>query len=64
MARGFLVPVALAGLAPFAGEPARGRPLALGVVARGVPFGGGKCVLSLAVNLNFGGGDMAFSGSS
>ena len=32
-----------AGLAFFAGEPARGRPLGFGVEAgAGVPFGGGR----------------------
>ena len=54
-----------AGLAFFAGEPALGLPLDFGVEARtGVPFGGGRWVLSFAVNLNFGGGEIDFSGAS
>lgn len=51
----------MAGLAFFAGEVPLGLPLDFGVEARAVvPFGGGNRVLSFAVNVNFGGGEMAF----
>lgn len=63
-ARGFLVD--FAGLAFLAGEVPLGLPLAFGVDARAVvPFGGGRNGLSPAVNLNLGGGEIAFElGSS
>lgn len=60
VALGFFVD-ALAGLVFFAGEVPLGLPLDFGVEARAVvPFGGGRMVLSLDVNENFGGGEMAF----
>ena len=64
-ALGFFVD-GLPGLAFFAGEVPLGLPLAFGVEARAVvPLGGGRRVLSFAVNVNFGGGEMAFvAGSS
>lgn len=51
----------LAGLVFFAGEVPLGLPLDFGVEARAVvPFGGGRLVLSFAVNTNLGGVEMAF----
>ena len=49
------------GLPFFAGDAPLGLPLDFGVEARAlIPFGGGRRVLSFAVNVNFGGGEMAF----
>lgn len=59
-ARGFLGVAVRAATVPFLiGDDPRGRPLGLGVTCRGVE-GGGKCVLSFAVNSNLGGCGMAF----
>ena len=57
---------ALLGNVPFlVGELARGRPLARGVALRCAGVGGGRCdLLSFAVNVNFGGGEIDFLGSS
>ena len=63
VARGFLCD--FAGLAFLTGEAPLGLPRDLGVDARPeTPFGGGRCGLSLAVNLYFGGGDIEVFGSS
>lgn len=58
--------VDFAGLAFLTGELPLGLPLLFGVDARAVvPFGGGRNGLSFAVNLNLGGGEIAFAlGSS
>ena len=61
--RGFFTD--FAGLAFLEGEPALGLPLGFGVEAREVSLGGGRRLLSFAVNLNFGGGEIVFpTGSS
>lgn len=60
VALGFFVDT-LTGLVFFAGEAPLGLPLDFGVEARAVdPLGRGRKVLSLGVNENLGGGEMAF----